>query len=179
MRGKTMSISSELSDLKTKTDLSIEVYLNLSPQEYVTKRVAAKIKGYSTAAKLQRRWYLLTSIAAIISSATVPVLVNLGKATNGGIDPVLVTTIISLIVTILVSVEKLFRFREHWRSYDTVAAALHYEQLLFQTKSGVYSKRGATQKQLFPLFVKRFEGLILDEKNMRISMETDQPKGKE
>jgi hypothetical protein len=170
-----MSVSAESSNQKTSAALNIEEYVTLSLEEYVKKRVAVKINGYSRAARTQRRWYLLTSTVAIIGSATVPVLVNLGKVTNGGIDPVLVTTVISLIVTILVSAEKLYRFREHWRSYDAVAAALHYEQLLFQSRAGIYGRKGVTGEQLYPQFVKRFEGLILEEKNMRIAMETDQP----
>ena len=96
---------------------------------------------------------------------------------SAGKDLTLVVTILSLIVTILVSVEKLFGFREHWRSYDAVAASLHYEQLLFQTKAGVYGEKKSTPEQLFRLFVKRFEGLILEEKQLRIAMETEQPNG--
>ncbi len=172
-----MNVPAKSPSQKANADLSIEKYLNLSPEEYVTKRAAERINSYADAAKSQSRWYYGTSTAAIIGSAIVPVLVNLGKQlTNVGIDPVLATTIISLIVTILVSAEKLFRFREHWRSYETVAAALRYEQLLFQTRAGkIYGKTGATEEQLFPQFVKRFEGLILEEKNMRIAMETDLP----
>ncbi len=158
-------------------------------EKYMKYRVAHKVEGYTNAAKKQRRWYLWTSVAAIVGSATVPVLITLNKDITSGIDLAFIATILSLIVTILVSIEKLYRFREHWRSFDSVAAALHYEQLLFQTRAGVYGekaaekgaeKQGAEQgaeqdakkEQLFALFVKRFEGLILEEKNLRIAMET-------
>lgn len=168
-----MSSSAESS----ATTSSPEEYI-VSPKEYMKDRVEVKIKGYTDAASKQRRRYWWISVVTIIVSATVPVLITLSKTDIvKKVDLTLVVTILSLIVTILVSVEKLFRFREHWRSYDGVAAKLHYEQLLFQTKAGVYSEKDAKQEKLFPLFVKRFEGLILEEKSLRIAMETEQDSG--
>jgi hypothetical protein len=137
----------------TSDPSAIASNVRVSLGEYMQHRVAVKVDGYYQGAKKQRRWYQLTSLAAIIGSATVPVLIALNERQIPiigivGVNIPLAATIISLIVTILVAAEKLFRFREHWRSYDTVSAALQYEQLLFQTRAGAYAySRGQARQR--------------------------------
>ncbi len=119
----------------------IRPQLSISPEEYMKDRVVYKINRYTEKSEQNKFWYQLTSVIAIICSASVPILINLGVAA-------IVPTILSLVVSLLVSLDKLFHFREHWRNYDAMAAFLRSEQLQFQTLSGPYRKKHQDQKKL-------------------------------
>lgn len=138
---------------------------SISPDDYMKDRVILKMNRYISKSEQYRLLYHLTSVVTIICSASVPVLINLGVH-------ILVPTILSLVVTILVSLEKLFHFREHWRNYDAIAAFLRSEQLQFQTRAGVYHRKGAKSQAAFLLYVKRIEAGIKDERNDTIGMRT-------
>jgi|WetSurMetagenome_2_1015567.scaffolds.fasta_scaffold792589_1 hypothetical protein len=146
-------------------DSHIKPQLAISPEDYMKDRVVYKINLYTKKSAQQKFWYQLTSVMAIICAASVPVLINVGIQ-------VLVPTILSLVVTILVSLEKLFHFREHWRNYDAIAAFLRSEQLQFQTLSGVYKEKAAKPEEAFRLFVRRIEEGIKEERNDTIEMRT-------
>lgn len=146
-------------------DSHIKPQLAISPEEYMQDRVMYKINLYAKMSAQQKFRYQLTSVLAIICAASVPVLINLRVH-------VLVPTILSLVVTILVSLEKLFHFREHWRNYDAVETFLRSEQLQFQTLSGVYKEKAAKPEEAFRLFVRRIEEGIKEERNDTIEMRT-------
>ncbi len=149
-----------------KEDSHISPALSISSQKYMEGRVVFKIKAYAKKSQQQKFWYQFTSFAAIVFGASVPVLINLG------VDAI-IPTILSLIVTILVSLEKLFHFREHWRNYDSIAAFLRTEQVQFQTQAGVYNrKRVKNQDEAFRLFVRRIEEGIKEERSDTIGMRT-------
>jgi hypothetical protein len=112
-------------------------------------------------------WYLATSLVGIVVAASVPAAINLG------FDPV-VPTILSLIVTILVSAEKLFHFREHWRNYDEMAAFLRSEQLQFQTGSSDYKDKDQDGDKAFCRLVTRVEQAISSERKDTIEMRTQE-----
>jgi hypothetical protein len=143
----------------------IKPQLSISAEEYMKDRVVYKMDRYTRKSEQQKFWYQLTSIIAIVCSASVPVLINLGV-------PSIVPTVLSLIVTILVALEKLFHFREHWRNYDAIAAFLRSEQLQFQTLSGPYAEKGSGPKEAFQIFVKKIEEGIKEERNDTIEMRT-------
>jgi hypothetical protein len=143
----------------------IKLQLSISPEEFMNDRVVYKIKVYTRLSEKYRFWYQLTSVIAIVCSTMVPVLINLGVAA-------IVPTILSLLVTILVSLEKLFHFREHWRNYDLMAASLRSEQVQFQTRSGTYRKKGANPEKAFQRFVENVEAGIKEERNDTIGMRT-------
>lgn len=148
----------------TKQNSHIKPELSVTSKEYMEDRVIYKMGAYTRLSRQHRSWYQLTSIVGIVCAATVPVLINLGVNT-------IVPTILSLIVTILISLEKLFHLREHWRNYDAIAALLRSEQLQFQTKSGPYRDKKNNQ-EAFQLFVRRIEEAIKDERNDTITMRT-------
>ena len=143
----------------------IKPQLSISPEEYMKDRVVYKINRYTEKSEQNKFWYQLTSVIAIICSASVPILINLGVAA-------IVPTILSLVVTLLVSLDKLFHFREHWRNYDAMAAFLRSEQLQFQTLSGPYRKKASRPKEAFQLFAKNIETGIKEERNDTIEMRT-------
>ena len=90
----------------SKQDSHIKSTLSLSPEEYMNDRVVYKINNYVKKSERQKLFYHVTSVLAIVFAASVPVLINLGVN-------LVLPTILSLVVTILVSLEKLFHFREH------------------------------------------------------------------
>ena len=152
-------------EIKSLDYSHIKPTLSVTPDEYMKDRVVYKIELYAKLSKQQKLWYQLTSIIGIICAASVPVLINLGVN-------VALPTILSLAVTILVSFEKLFHFREHWRNYDAIAAFLRSEQLQFQTGAGVYKEKASKPDDAFRLFVRRIEGGVKDERNDTIEMRT-------
>jgi hypothetical protein len=142
--------------------------LRINPDQYMQDRVIYKMNEYVRASNRHKWWYRVTSAVAIVFAATVPVLINTSV-------PEIYPTILSLVVTVLVSFEKLFRFREHWRNYDAIAAQLRTEQLNFQTRSGPYQTGDETAA--INLFVKNIEERIQNERNETIQMRTREPVG--
>lgn len=146
-------------------DSHIKPGLTIKPEDYMTDRVIYKMDLFVKKSKQQKFWYQVTSIIGIICAASVPVLINLGV-------PAIVPTILSLVVAILVSSEKLFHFREHWRNYDSIAAFLRSEQLQFQTLSGVYKGKDGKSEDALHLFIRRIEEGLKEERNDTIEMRT-------
>jgi hypothetical protein len=141
---------------------NLRLQLKLNPEEYLKDRVIFKINLYLRLSRRQRWLYFISSTISIICAALVPVLISQKLE--------LYATILSLIVTIFVSMEKLFHFREHWRNYDSIESFLRREQLYFQTQTGVYHKK--SEAMAFNLFVKRVEEGIKQERDETIEMRT-------
>lgn len=148
-----------------KPDTHIKPDITISPDEYMQDRVIYKINLYDRLGDEQKWLYWGTSLVSIVLAASVPVLINLG------VD-VIIPTVLSLIVTILVAVEKLFHFREHWRNYDEIAAFLRSEQLLFQTGTGDYKEKEKSCELAYQRFVTRVERAICNERADTIEMRT-------
>jgi hypothetical protein len=132
-----------------------EINLTLTPESYFRDRVEEKIKTYTRLSRVYRFSYLVTGTLSIISSAAVPVLINASNNEQ-------YATLLSLFVTILVSIERLFRFREYWRNFDFAEESLKREKYLYQARSGEYDNK--QDEDAFQLFVKRFEEKIRAER---------------
>jgi hypothetical protein len=144
-----------------------EEYSARTADEYLKTRVDAKTAVYRDKG-LRYRWsYLSTATIAAASAATVPVLINLK-----GVDS-LYPTLLSLLVTILVSVEGIFHLREHWKNYDLITSFLRQEACLFQATAGSYRKKEADEA--FRLLVERVEDAIAKERSQTIEMRTAPP----
>jgi hypothetical protein len=135
--------------------------LSITPEEYLKERVESKIHLYSRLSRYYRTGYLIVGTLSILSSAAVPVLINIK------VNPY-IPILLSLLVTILVGSEKLFRFRDYWRNYDLTQETLKREKYLFQTRSGVYDNK--EDETAFQLFVKRFEDTIKVERNQALDV---------
>lgn len=157
----TQAITSE----KSAEVSHIKPDLSISREEYMKDRVVYKINLYDKLSKEQKFRYQITSLVGIILSASVPALITVGV-------PSVIPTVLSVMVTILIAVEKLFHFREHWRNYDMLAAYLRTEQLKYQTGAGEYAKKAQDAEKAYKLFVKRVERAIQDERNDTIGMRT-------
>lgn len=152
------------------SELSSVGGIELDSKEYMQERADYKIALYKQLSDLHKKRYYLISFFTIALSAIVPVAVNLFQRNT------LIPTIISLLLTILVGLEKLFLFREHWKNYDLAEESLRKEKYLYQTRSGAYAGKGT--QEAFQLFVENFETRIHEERAETIESRTkgfDQP----
>lgn len=146
-------------------DAHIKSEMHISPDDYMQNRVVYKLKLYMKLANKQKIYYLSLSLIGIFLSAIVTVLINFSSSKFW-------PTALSMLVTVTVSVEKLFRFREHWANYDQIAAFLRSEQLKYQTKTGEYSDKKVDANQAYATFVAKIERAIFNERMETIDMRT-------
>ena len=145
--------------------------LRRSPEEYIKERVQFKINRYGKKASQHKSAYLVTASTAAIGSAVVPMLVNIPHTST------LYPTIASLLVVVVVALESVFHFREHWRNYDLISSVLREEEMQFSTRAGPYSPQEikGSDDELFRTFVKRVEDAIANERAETIVMRTTLP----
>jgi uncharacterized protein DUF4231 len=139
------------------------VYSARTPEEYLATRVDFKTDAYRKKGDMYRGCYLAAATISAVAAASVPVLINLQI-------PSIYPTVLSLLVTILVGIEGIFHWREHWKNYDLMKSYLRHEACLFQAKSGPY--RGAAESDAFVLLVERVEEAIAKERAQTINMRT-------
>ena len=139
-------------------------YSARNPDDYLRTRVDFKTDAYTRKGDRYRWGYLGTASLAAVFAATVPVLINIKDV------PTIVPTLLSLLVTILVSLEGIFHLREHWKNYDLMKSFLRQEACLYQAKGGVY--RGQDDRLAFVLLVERVEDAIAKERAQTIEMRT-------
>ena len=156
-------------DMVCKTHRGIE--------DYMQERVKFKINIYFCKAKRQRLKHQWFSVIIAISAALVPVLITL-NSTYPGYGLGILATFFSLVVTIGVGCQELFRFREHWRNYDMIDANLRSEEMLFSMSAGPYENLKDEEKKGL-LFAKRIEDLIHSERIDTITMRTAPGSGSE
>lgn len=138
-------------------------YSARDPEQYLETRVDFKTEAYRRKGERYRWSYLITTTVAAIAAAAVPVLINLDV-------PKIAPTLLSLLVTILVSIEGIFHLREHWKNYDLMKSFLRQEACLFQAKGGAY--RNKQPNEAFILLVERVEDGIAKERAQTIEMRT-------
>lgn len=142
-----------------------ELVKGFQPADYLKRRLLKKIEVYKQLGVKHRRFYYWTTGLAIVSAALVPVLITVEKMNWLAI-------VFSLVVTVLVSVEGLFHFREHWRNYDNAEEALRREEFLFGTRAGLYE--GKTPDEAYRLLVSKVEEIVHSERHETIQMRTSE-----
>jgi uncharacterized protein DUF4231 len=133
---------------------------------YILDRVQDKINIYYKKAHQNRFFHLFLSVLIAICAAVVPVLINLDVGFHN------LATLLSVLVTIAVALQEIFRFREHWRNYNLIETSLRREEMLFSMSAGDYAKLKKPGKRL-DWFVQRVEGLIEEERKETINMRTN------
>lgn len=144
--------------------MAASVYSAQSPVEYIKSRLDFKTEAYTKKGDRYRWLYLSLASLAAISAAIVPVLINIREVAS--IWP----TMLSLLVTVLVTIEGIFHFREHWKNYDLIKSFLRQESCLYQAKAGPYRK--LKEEEAFVLLVERVEDAIAKERSQTIEMRT-------
>jgi Protein of unknown function (DUF4231) len=154
--------------MNTPRKREVESKTNRSLDEYMKERVQYKINLYFRKAQRYRLWHSVASVVIAVSAATVPVFVNLSD--NNKIFLHLATAF-SLLVSIGVALQEVFRFREHWRNYNLIDSNLRSEEMLFSMSAGPY-KDSENEREKMNRFVQRVEELIHDERWDTINMRT-------
>ncbi len=140
--------------------------------EYIKERVEHKINIYFRKARSSRNIHLVVASTIAISAAVVPILINVA---DGKSTVLFWATFLSLVVTIGVALQEIFRFREHWRNYNLIEVQLRREEMLFSMKAGPYEDIKddvLRQKE----FANRVEDLIAEERRETIMMRTEKNK---
>lgn len=135
-----------------------------TPEAYLRTRVDFKIEAYRSKGQMYRWCYLTSATLSCIAAAIVPVLINWKDM------PPLYPTLLSLLVTILVGIEGIFHWRDHWKNYDLMKSFLREESYLYQAGAAAY--RGKTPSAAFTLFVERIEHEIASERARTVQMRT-------
>ena len=139
-------------------------YSARTPDDYLRTRVDFKTEAYRSKGMRYRWGYIAMACTSAVAAATVPVLINL----NG--TPSIYPTLLSLLVTVLVGLEGILHFREHWKNYDMMKSFLRQEACLFQAAAGAY--RGKAPSDAFVLLVERVEEASSKERAETIQMRT-------
>ena len=144
-------------------ETAVSEFSATSPHKYLRTRVDFKTDAYTRKGDRYRRWYLTAATTSAVAAAAVPVLINL-NINN------MYPTVLSLLVTVLVGVEGIFHWREHWKNYDLMKSYLRQEACLFEAKAGPYRKQ--SESDAFMLLVERVEEAIAKERSQTIQMRT-------
>ena len=139
-------------------------YSARTADEYLRTRVDFKTEAYRAKGERYRWSYLIMASLGAVGAAAVPVLINLKNM------PLIYPTLLSLLVTILVTLEGIFHLREHWKNYDLMKSFLRQEACLFQASAGAY--RNLEPDAAFSLLVERVEEEIAKERAQTIQMRT-------
>jgi hypothetical protein len=147
----------------------------MTPEEYVTERLNQYREWYDKKAVTAKSTYLWMRAITVVGGALVPVLVNLNEVKYMNYA----TTLISLLVVILVSLETVYHFREQWKNYRSTEQVLAREYFYFTTGDGPYREIAEPSESFFQ-FVQRVEGAIETENASTLNVMTtlSEPKQK-
>ena len=126
------------------------------PVTYVKDRVLQYQGWYDKKSTICKKRYLGMRSLAVIGGAIVPVLINVDVE---GIT--WVTTLISLLVVVVVSLESVLHYREQWKNYRSTEQYLGHEVVYFENRAGAY--RELDDGAAFMLLVDRVESAIAAE----------------
>jgi hypothetical protein len=140
-------------------------YASMTPEEYIDERLNQFIEWYDKKAVKAKRTYQWMRALTVVGGAIVPVLINI-KFPYIDIG----TTILSLMVVILVSLESVFHFREQWKNYRSTEQLLAKEYFNFTSGQGPY--RNQNDKESFLNFVERVENAIAAENSSTLNVMT-------
>ena len=141
-------------------------------QKYLEKRYYGQIGWYDNKSLWNQKWYRRLQWGLIVFSALTPVLI----AINWGLPTYQllrwVPLITSVLVAIVASALKTFKFQENWINYRTTCETLKKEIHFYEAGIGEYAN--AEDKEA--LFVERVENLISRENTLWLSVHKEQIK---
>lgn len=135
-------------------------------QKYLKERYYDQISWYDKKSLKNQKWYTWLQWGLIFFSAITPVLIAIDW--NLTTYPLLkwIPIITSIIVSVLASALKAFKFQENWINYRTTCETLKKEIYFYEAGIGEY----ANAKDREALFVKRVENLISRENTLWLSV---------
>ena len=135
--------------------LPLRGFGDLRPKEYIEERLNNQLRYYDKTAGKGKKRYLQSRFVSVVAAALVPVCVNLDFQYMD-----YVTTVLSVLVVLLVSLESVFHFREQWVNSRSTSEALRKEYFQFTTSQGHYGDAAKEPEKAFRLFVGRVETMI-------------------
>ena len=141
-------------------------FSSMTPEEYIEERLTQYRGWYDNKAKKTKHKFMLMRTCTVVGSAVVPVLINLSDITIVKVA----SSIISLLVVMLVSLESVYHYREQWKNYRSTEQLLAKEYFNFTTGEGPY--RSLDAKKAFLNFVERVENAIESENASTLNVMT-------
>jgi len=133
-------------------------------KSYLSERYENQINWYDSKSSENQKKYKRTQMMVIVLSAMTPVLIEFNdKLTTLSLFHL--ATVTSVIVAILTTLLKTFKYQENWLTYRTTCETLKKEKYFFDFDLGEYAS--AHNKQA--LFVERVESLISRENTIWIN----------
>ncbi len=148
----------------------------MTAEEYIDERLNAIREWYDGKAAKAKKVYQWMRATTVVGGALVPVLINLDLPFLQGETPEspptgsYVTTVVSLLVVVLISLESVFHFREQWKNYRSTEQFLAKEYFNFATGEGAY--RDLEEREAFLNFVDRVENTIASENASTLNVMT-------
>jgi hypothetical protein len=139
-----------------------------TPDGYIRERLEQYQGWYDRKAVATKALYLRIRTSTVVGGACVPALINVDARYIR-----VVTTLLSLMVVILVSLESVYHYREQWKNYRSTEQLLGHEKVFFRTGTGPYE--GLPAEQAFKLLVERVEAAIAAENSATLSVMTLAP----
>ena len=152
---------------KNWSDQTPRKFGTMTQEEYIEERLNQFRAWYDVKASSAKKVYLRMRTVTVVGGAAVPVLVNL-KFDTFNIN--LITTLVSLLVVVLVSLESVFHFREQWKNYRATEQLLAKEYFNYVTAEGAY--RNKVEADAFLDFVDRVENAIASENASTLNVMT-------
>lgn len=140
-------------------------YGTITQTEYIDERLNQFREWYDFKAVRAKKLYQWMRATTVIGGAIVPVLIN---SPIQNVD--IITTLISLLVVILISLESVFHFREQWKNYRATEQLLAKEYFNFVAGEGSY--RNKKPEEAFLDFVDRVENAIASENASTLNVMT-------
>jgi len=138
---------------------------SIGPEEYIRERMFEYRKWADGKAVKAKFWFQWMRTSAVVGAAVVPVLVNLEFPYQR-----LATTLISLTVVTLVSLESVLHFGDQWKNYRSTEQSVAQEYFCFTAGDGKY--KGLGESQAFLRLVERIEGAIASENSSTLNVLT-------
>lgn len=154
--------------MQRNDEMKLPLFGSMTPEKYVEKRVIQYQEWYDGKSVKCKSKYLSMRAVSVVGGALVPVLINLDIAYM-----TIITTILSLVVVVLVSLEGVFHYREQWKNYRSTEQYIVRELMFFRTREGLYKK--LEPREAFLLFVERVENAIATENTATLNVMTLAP----
>ena len=140
--------------------------------KFLKETYEAQTNWYDKKATQNKKMYHGLQFSLILFSALTPIFIAMDWTFTDTVIMRWVSIISSVLVVLLASTIKMFKFQENWIIYRSICEQLKREKNLFDFNRGIYS--GIEDKQ--GKFVDRVQDLISKENSRWINLNEDSPR---
>lgn len=137
----------------------------MNMQEYMKERVDNQIQWYDQKSVKAQKYYKRYQVVEIVLAALIPLLVGYAEFP---LVPFIIG-VFGVMIAVIESVTKLYKFHENWIEYRTTAELLRFQKHLYLTNCAPYNEKEET---IDNLFVKNVESIISSENNQWKTLNT-------